>query len=297
MGLEFRNPVGMAAGMDKNGAHIDALGALGFGFIEVGTVTPRPQPGNPRPRLFRLPEAGAIINRMGFNNDGVDALVENVKRARWDGVLGINIGKNFDTPVERAADDYLACLRKVYPHAGYVAVNISSPNTPGLRSLQNTGELKALLAALRQEQQELADRHGRHVPLAVKIAPDLEPAQVESIARLLMKSGVDAVIATNTTISREGVEKLPHAGESGGLSGAPLRSRSLRVIRELAAALDGALPIIGVGGIASGQDARDAVAAGASLVQVYTGLIYRGPGLVPEIAKALLKPPRRAKAA
>ncbi|HEX9179107.1 MAG TPA: quinone-dependent dihydroorotate dehydrogenase [Burkholderiales bacterium] len=297
MGLEFRNPVGMAAGMDKNGAHVDSLGALGFGFIEVGTVTPRPQPGNPRPRLFRLPDAEAIINRMGFNNDGVDALVANVKRARWAGVLGINIGKNFDTPVERAADDYLACLRKVYPHAGYVAVNISSPNTPGLRSLQNAGELKALLSALRHEQQALADRHGRHVPLAVKIAPDLESAQVEGIARLLVKAGVDGVIATNTTISREGVEKLPHSGEAGGLSGAPLRSRALRVIRELAAALDGALPIIGVGGIHSGRDARDAVAAGASLVQVYTGLIYRGPGLVPEIAKALAKAPHRAKAA
>jgi dihydroorotate dehydrogenase len=234
---------------------------------------------------------------MGFNNDGVDALVENVKRARWDGVLGINIGKNFDTPVERAAEDYLACLRKVYAYAGYVAVNISSPNTPGLRSLQNAAELKALLAALRQEQQALADRHGRHVPLAVKIAPDLEPAQVERIAQLLVKSGVDAVIATNTTISREGVEKLPHGGEAGGLSGAPLRRRALRVIRELATALDGALPIIGVGGIASGQDARAAVAAGASLVQVYTGLIYRGPGLVPEIAKALATPKGRARAA
>jgi dihydroorotate dehydrogenase len=297
MGLEFRNPVGLAAGLDKNGEHIDALAALGFGFIEVGTVTPRPQPGNPRPRLFRLPAAQAIINRMGFNNEGVDALVENVKRARWRGVLGINIGKNFDTPVERAADDYLACLRKVYPHAGYVAVNISSPNTPGLRSLQNAGELKALLAALKAERSALADRHGRRVPLAVKIAPDLEPAQVERIAELLVKARIDAVIATNTTVSREGVEKLPHGDEAGGLSGAPLRRRALRVVRELAAALDGALPIIGVGGILSGDDARDMAAAGASLVQVYTGLIYRGPGLVPEIAQALARPARRAKAA
>ncbi|HEX6827724.1 MAG TPA: quinone-dependent dihydroorotate dehydrogenase [Burkholderiales bacterium] len=297
MGLEFRNPVGLAAGLDKDGAHIDALAALGFGFIEVGTVTPRPQPGNPRPRLFRLPDAEALINRMGFNNDGVDALLENVRRARWRGVLGINIGKNFDTPVERAADDYLACLRKVYPHASYVAVNISSPNTPGLRSLQNAGELKALLSALRHERQILAQRHGREVPLAVKIAPDLETAQVEGIARLLVKAGVDAVIATNTTVSREGVENLRHGGEAGGLSGAPLRPRALRVIRELAAALDGALPIIGVGGILSGGDAREAVAAGASLVQVYTGLIYRGPGLIRDIAATLAKPSRRAQAA
>jgi dihydroorotate dehydrogenase len=297
MGLEFRNPVGLAAGLDKNGEHIDALAALGFGFIEVGTVTPRPQPGNPRPRLFRLPEAQALINRMGFNNEGVDALVRNVARARWRGVLGINIGKNFHTPVERAADDYLACLRKVYPHAGYVAVNISSPNTPGLRSLQNAGELKALLAALKREQAALADRHGRYVPLAVKIAPDLEPEQVERIAALLLKAKVDAVIATNTTVSREGVEKLPHGDEAGGLSGKPLRRRALRVIGELAAALDGALPIIGVGGILSGRDAREAVAAGASLVQVYTGLIFRGPGLIPEIAAALAKPSRRAEAA
>ncbi len=296
MGLEFPNPVGLAAGMDKDGEHVEALAALGFGFIEVGTVTPRPQPGNPRPRLFRLPEAEAIINRMGFNNGGVDALVRNVARARYRGVLGINIGKNFDTPVERAADDYLACLRQVYPHAGYVAVNISSPNTPGLRTLQNAGELKALLAALKREQQALADRHGRYVPLAVKIAPDLEAAQVESIADLLVRAKMDGVIATNTTVARDGVEKLRHGGEAGGLSGAPLRRRANEVARQVARALDGALPIIGVGGILSGDDARERVAAGASLVQVYTGLIYRGPGLVPEIAAALAKPRRRAKA-
>src|SRR5512134_547616 len=243
MGLEFPNPVGLAAGMDKNGEHVEALAALGFGFIEVGTVTPRPQSGNPRPRLFRLPEARAIINRMGFNNEGVDALVKHLARARFRGVLGINIGKNFDTPVERAADDYLACLREVYPLAGYVAVNISSPNTPGLRSLQNAGELKALLSALKLEQQALADRHGRYVPLTVKIAPDLEPAQIKSIARLLVQTKMDGVIATNTTVSREGVESLPHGNEAGGLSGAPLRLRATEVVRDLAAALDGALPV------------------------------------------------------
>jgi dihydroorotate dehydrogenase len=287
MGLDFPNPVGLAAGLDKNGEHIDALAALGFGFVEVGTVTPRPQPGNPRPRLFRLPSAEALINRMGFNNEGVDAVVANVKRARWRGVLGINIGKNFDTPLERAADDYLACLRKVYPHAGYVAVNISSPNTPGLRSLQNGAELRALLGALKKEQAALADRHGLYVPLAVKIAPDLNNEQVDEIAHLLVRQRMDAVIATNTTVSRVGTDGIAHAGEAGGLSGVPLRGPSTKVIRRLAKALDGALPIVGVGGIMSAHDAREKMAAGASLVQVYTGLIYRGPGLVAEIAGAL----------
>jgi dihydroorotate dehydrogenase len=287
MGLEFPNPVGLAAGLDKNGEHIDAVAALGFGFVEIGTVTPRAQPGNPHPRLFRLPAAEAIINRMGFNNEGVNAVLANVKRARWRGVLGINIGKNFDTPMERAADDYLACLRKVYLHASYVAVNISSPNTPGLRSLQNSAELRALLGALKKEQAALADRHGRYVPLAVKIAPDLAPEQVDEIAHLLVRQRMDAVIATNTTVSRAGTDGIAHAGEAGGLSGAPLREPSTRVIRRLAKALDGALPIVGVGGIMSAEDAREKIAAGASLVQVYTGLVYRGPGLVAEIAGAL----------
>jgi len=289
MGLEFPNPVGLAAGLDKNGDHLDGVAALGFGFIEVGTVTPRPQPGNPPPRLFRLPPAEAIINRMGFNNAGVDALVENVRRARYRGILGINIGKNFDTPVARAADDYLACLRKAYPHAGYIAVNISSPNTPGLRTLQNAGELKELLAALARERADLSQRHGRRVPLAVKIAPDLDPGQIAEVARLLADHGADAVIATNTTLSREGVEGLPHAREAGGLSGAPLARRATDVIRHLARELAGALPIIGVGGILSGRDAREKMEAGASLVQIYTGLVYRGPNLVREIATELAR--------
>lgn len=291
MGLEFPNPVGLAAGLDKNGDHLDGVAALGFGFVEVGTVTPRPQPGNPAPRVFRLPQAEAIINRMGFNNAGVDALVENVRRARYRGILGINIGKNFDTPVERAADDYLACLRKAYAHASYIAVNISSPNTPGLRTLQNAAELRELLAALTRERTGLARRHGRRVPLAIKIAPDLEPGQIAEAARLLADNGADAVIATNTTLSRQGVEGLPHANETGGLSGAPLAPRATEVIRLLARELAGALPIIGVGGILSGQDAREKMAAGASLVQIYTGLIYRGPSLVREIAAELARSP------
>src|SRR3990167_4537367 len=235
MGLTFPNAVGLAAGLDKNGAYIDALAALGFGFIEVGTVTPRPQPGNPRPRLFRIPQARAIVNRMGFNNDGVDKLIENVRRAKYRGILGINIGKNFDTPIESAADDYLACLRKVYAHASYVAVNISSPNTKNLRQLQDKGALNNLLAQLKAEQHQLADTHGKYVPIAVKIAPDMESGQIVQIARLLTQHRIDAVIATNTTLSRAGVEHLPHGGETGGLSGAPLRDRSTAVIRALAA--------------------------------------------------------------
>jgi dihydroorotate dehydrogenase len=293
MGLDFPNPVGLAAGLDKNGEYIDALAALGFGFIEVGTVTPRPQPGNPRPRLFRLPEAQGIINRMGFNNHGVDVLVEKVKCAKFrgtpghSGILGINIGKNADTPIENAANDYLISLRKVYTHASYVAVNISSPNTRNLRQLQGGDELDSLLAQLKAEQQGLADLHGRYVPLAVKIAPDLEGEQIRQIAALLIKHRIDGVIATNTTLSREGVENLAHGDETGGLSGAPLRSRSTAVIRRLAAELDGALPIIGVGGILSGAHAAEKIAAGASLVQIYSGLIYRGPALVAECCKAL----------
>lgn len=287
MGLNFPNPVGLAAGLDKNGAYIDALAALGFGFIEVGTVTPRPQPGNPKPRLFRIPQARGIINRFGFNNDGVDALIGNVRRAEYRGILGINIGKNFDTPIERATDDYLICLRKVYEHASYVTVNISSPNTKNLRQLQDKGALEHLLSALKQEQALLADRHGKYVPIALKIAPDLESGQLTEIADLLMTHKMDAVIATNTTLSREGVEGLPHASETGGLSGGPVRQKSTAVVRQLSLELKGALPIIGVGGIMEGSDAIEKIEAGASLVQVYSGLIYRGPALVKEICAAL----------
>lgn len=287
MGIHFPNPVGLAAGLDKNGAYIDALGALGFGFIEIGTITPRPQPGNPKPRLFRLPEAQGIINRMGFNNLGVDALLENVKNARYRGVLGINIGKNFDTPIERAADDYLIGLRKVYSHASYVAVNISSPNTKNLRQLQGGDELDALLSQLKAEQEKLAERHGKYVPLALKIAPDLDSEQIQQIAALLMRHRIDGVIATNTTLSRAGVEHLPLHGETGGLSGAPVREKSTEVIRQLAAALQGALPIIGVGGILKGADAVEKMQAGAALVQDYSGLIYRGTDLIEECAKAI----------
>ncbi len=287
MGIEFRNPVGLAAGLDKNGDHIDALGALGFGFLEIGTVTPRAQPGNLQPRMFRLPARRAIINRMGFNNAGVDHLVACVKRARYRGVLGINVGKNFDTPIERAAEDYLACLRKVYPLASYVAVNISSPNTRNLRELQRSDELAPLLGALKREQRRLADTHGKYVPLAVKIAPDLDPQQIAAIAALLVEHQIDAVIATNTTLARDAVAGMPHASESGGLSGAPLTAMSRAVVRALARVLDGALPVIGVGGIMSAADAAAMVDAGASLVQLYTGLIYRGPALIREAAAAL----------
>ena len=287
MGIVFPNPVGLAAGLDKDGAYIDALAALGFGFIEIGTVTPRPQPGNPRPRLFRLPEARAIINRMGFNNHGVDALVENVRRARYKGILGINIGKNADTPMDRANDDYLVCLRKVYTHASYVAVNISSPNTRDLRQLQGSDELDSLLGQLKDEQSRLAELHGRYVPLAVKIAPDLETDQITQIAMLLKQHRIDGVIATNTTLSREGVMHLEHGREAGGLSGAPVRDKSTAVIRQLAAELQGALPIIGVGGILNGEDALEKMQAGASLVQIYSGMIYRGPELVGECAAAI----------
>ncbi|WP_435627295.1 quinone-dependent dihydroorotate dehydrogenase [Candidatus Ferrigenium straubiae] len=287
MGLTFPNPVGLAAGLDKNGECIAGLAALGFGFIEIGTVTPLPQPGNPRPRLFRLPGAQGIINRMGFNNEGVDALIENVQCAKCKGILGINIGKNAATPIEKAADDYLICLRKVYAHASYVTVNISSPNTKNLRQLQGGDELDALLAQLRAEQLKLAETHGKYTPLAVKIAPDLDAEQVKQIAALLVKHRIDGVIATNTTLSREGVENLPHCNETGGLSGAPVREKSTAVIRQLAAELQGALPIIGAGGILSGANAAEKIEAGASLVQLYSGLIYRGPALVGECCAAL----------
>jgi dihydroorotate dehydrogenase len=287
MGLNFPNPVGLAAGLDKNGDCIDGLAALGFGFIEIGTVTPLPQAGNSKPRLFRLPQADAIINRMGFNNDGVDKLVENVDRADFRGILGINIGKNAATPIENAAVDYLICMRKVYAHAGYITVNISSPNTRNLRQLQREDALSDLLEKLKNEQKLLADKHGKYVPVVLKIAPDMEAGQVAQIARLLMRHHIDGVIATNTTLSREGVESLPHGTESGGLSGAPVRDKSTAVIRQLATELQGALPIIGVGGILNGADAVEKLEAGASLVQIYSGLIYRGPALVTESCTAI----------
>jgi dihydroorotate dehydrogenase len=287
MGLDFPNPVGLAAGLDKNGEAIDALAAFGFGFIEVGAVTPRPQPGNPQPRLFRLPAAEAIINRMGFNNLGVDQLLRNLEQTRFRGILGVNLGKNFDTPIERAADDYLICLRKLYGKVSFVTVNISSPNTRNLRALQGGDELDALLAAIKAEQARLADSHGRYMPVAVKIAPDLDDAQIAEMAALFRKHRIDALIATNTTLSRAGVENLPHGEEAGGLSGRPMREPSTRVLAAFHAALAGEVPLIGAGGILTGADARAKIDAGAELVQFYTGLIYRGPGLVRECVEAL----------
>lgn len=287
MGITFPNAVGLAAGLDKNGAVIDGMAALGFGFIEIGTVTPRPQPGNPKPRLFRVKEAQGIVNRFGFNNLGVDNLIENVKAAQYKGVLGINIGKNFDTPNEKAVDDYLICMRKVYAYASYITVNISSPNTKNLRALQEKEALSDLLATLKAEQLKLAEQYGRYVPVALKIAPDLELAQVNEIADLLMIHKVDAVIATNTTLSRDAVNGMKNADETGGLSGAPVREKSTLVIGQLSQRLQGAVPIIGVGGILSGADAVEKIAAGASLVQVYSGLIYKGPKLVHDICKTL----------
>lgn len=293
MGITFPNPIGLAAGLDKDGAYIDGLAALGFGFIEIGTVTPRAQPGNPKPRMFRLPRAQALINRMGFNNGGVDAFVRNVQASRFyqekQGILGLNIGKNADTPIEHATDDYLHCLNKVYPYAAYVTVNISSPNTKNLRQLQQASELDALLSALKQAQARLADTHGHYVPLALKIAPDLDNDQIETIADVLMRHHIDGVIACNTTITRDAVQGLVHANETGGLSGAPVRELSTRVIRALHRAFKGEIPIIGVGGILNGEHARDKMDAGASLVQLYTGLIYRGPSLVRECAESVAK--------
>jgi len=292
MGLDFPNPVGLAAGLDKEGKHIDGLGALGFGFLEIGAVTPRAQPGNPRPRLFRLPEAEALINRLGFNNDGVDALTENVRRSRYRGILGINVGKNFDTPNERAADDYVACLRKVYPLASFVTANVSSPNTKDLRALQHAGRLDALLAALAAERDRLARQHGKRLPLAVKVAPDLDESGIETIADRVAARGIDAVIATNTTVSREGVGHLPASREPGGLSGAPLKVLATAVVAKLRRALPASVAVIGVGGIASAADAREKLDAGANLVQLYTALVYRGPGLVGEIVRGLASPGR-----
>jgi dihydroorotate dehydrogenase len=292
MGLGFPNRVGLAAGLDKNGTAIDGLSRLGFGFLEVGTVTPRPQPGNPRPRLFRLPEHEAVINRMGFNNSGIEALRDRLALISYRGILGINIGKNFDTPIDRAVDDYLLCLDTAYPLASYVTVNISSPNTRNLRRLQGASELDALLAALKSRQTELAERHGRYVPLALKIAPDLDPGQLANVADALRRHRMDAVVATNTTIGREGVEKSPLAGESGGLSGAPLFEKSTAVVRRLAQALAGELPIIAAGGITNGKRALAKLEAGAALLQLYSGLIYRGPRLVAECIEATSVPVR-----
>ena len=278
---------GLAAGLDKNGAAIDGFSQLGFGFVEIGTVTPRPQPGNPKPRIFRLPHAEAIINRMGFNNLGVDNLVSRVQAAQYKGVLGINIGKNADTPVERAVDDYLICLDKVYAHASYITVNVSSPNTPGLRSLQFGDSLKQLLEALRLRQEALTLIHGKRVPLAIKIAPDMSDEETVLVAGALLESGMDAVIATNTTLSRQGVEGLPHGDEAGGLSGAPVREQSTHIVKVLAGELGGRLPIIAAGGITEGRHAADKIAAGASLVQIYSGFIYKGPALIRQSVDAI----------
>ena len=294
-GLRFPNRVGLAAGLDKNARCIDAFAAMGFGFVEVGTVTPKPQPGNARPRIFRLPARQALINRLGFNNDGLDAFVANVQRARFRAgqgnrapmLLGLNIGKNASTPIERAIDDYLLCLDGVYPHADYVVVNVSSPNTANLRSLQSDEALDALLATIVERREALAVQHGRRVPLFLKIAPDLDEAQVQVIAATLQRHGMDGVIASNTTLSRQAVAGLPHAEETGGLSGVPVREASNRVIAQFRAALGPGFPIIGVGGIMSGEDAKAKLAAGADVVQMYTGIIYRGPSLVREVAEAL----------
>lgn len=285
MGLTFKNPVGLAAGLDKNGECIEAFGAMGFGFIEVGTVTPRPQPGNDKPRIFRLVEAEGLINRMGFNNLGVDHLVENVKKAKYDGVLGINIGKNKDTPIESGAQDYLICMEKVYEYAGYIAVNISSPNTPGLRTLQYGDALDALLAELKSKQNELAEKYGKYVPLALKIAPDLTNEEISQICDSLKKNNIDGVIATNTTLDRSLVEGMKHSNETGGLSGRPVQLRSTEVVRQLYANLGEEIPIIGVGGIDSFVAAKEKMLAGAKLVQIYSAFIYQGPGLVKKIVK------------
>ena len=288
MGLEFPNRIGLAAGLDKDGDCIDALGRLGFGCVEMGTITPRPQPGNPKPRLFRLIPHEAIINRMGFNNPGIDVGVENVRQSKsFRGVIGFNIGKNKDTPNENAADDYLACLRKAYPVAGYVAVNLSSPNTPGLRDLQGAEASARLLGQLKTEQQKLAAEHGKHVPLLFKVAPDLDEDHIRELSKVFLDGGLDGLIATNTTLDRNQVTSHPRANEAGGLSGKPLLEKSNEVLRAFASHLGGRIPIIGVGGISSVEDAREKIRAGASLVQIYTSFIYQGPRLVREIGREL----------
>lgn len=288
MGIQFPNPVGLAAGLDKNGDYIDALGELGFGFIEIGTITPLGQPGNPKPRLFRLVEQQGIINRMGFNNKGVSHLVGQVKRRRYRGVLGINIGKNKATPEAQALDDYCACLQAVYGYADYVTINISSPNTPGLRNLQFGESLQQLLSGIKAQQMQLTEQYDRYVPIAVKIAPDMTAEEVRSVADTLLANNIDAVIATNTTLSREGVEDSPVASEAGGLSGAPVRDKSTEVIHMLHTHLQGRMPIIGVGGIMTGADAAEKIRAGASLVQIYSGFIYQGPQLIKDAVLACL---------
>ena len=287
MGLEFPNPVGVAPGLDKNGDYFEALGGLGFGFVEIGTVTPRPQPGNPKPRVFRLTQAQAMINRLGFNNKGVDHLVRRVKRHSFKGILGINIGKNFDTPIENAADDYLHCLDKVYPYADYVTVNISSPNTKNLRDLQGEDQLDALLGSLARRREELANEYDRCAPMALKVAPDLEDGAIPMIAEIVSRHGMDAVIATNTTVDRDKVAGMKHGDETGGLSGAPLKEKADRALAELRKALPAEIDLIGVGGITRGQDAVDKLKLGASLVQFYTGMVYRGPELVTECLQAI----------
>lgn len=287
MGLKFPNPVGLAAGMDKNGYAINAWSGLGFGFVEIGTITPRPQPGNPSPRMFRIPEKEALINRLGFNNKGVDYLIRQVIAANFDGILGINIGKNFDTAVENAADDYLTCLQKVYPHASYVTINISSPNTEGLRGLQHGDQLEGLFSQLKKAQKELQIKYSKYVPLVVKIAPDLESNEIVDIAAAILAHDIDGVIATNTTLSRDGVSGYANANESGGLSGGPLTTRSTEVLEKLVRELKGNVPVIASGGVMSGQDAQAKIDAGASLVQLLTGFVYRGPGLIREVAQQL----------
>ncbi|MAI36579.1 quinone-dependent dihydroorotate dehydrogenase [Alteromonas sp.] len=286
-GIKFDNPVGLAAGLDKNGDCIDAFSSMGFGFVEIGTVTPRPQPGNPKPRLFRLPEKQAIINRMGFNNKGVDHLVEQVKEAKFKGPIGINIGKNKDTEDAKAVEDYLICLNKVYPYASYITINISSPNTPGLRNLQYGEALDSLLVGLKAAQETLTQTHSKYVPMFIKIAPDLSDDEISSIAVSLMNSKMDGVIATNTTLSRDAVQGLAHADEMGGLSGSVMTDMSLQVTKKLDKALDKSMPIIGVGGIDSPESAQARLDAGASLVQLYSAFIYQGPSLVKRIVNAL----------
>lgn len=287
MGLKFPNPIGLAAGMDKNGTSIDAFGALGFGHVEIGTLTPRPQPGNPKPRLFRLPEHQAIINRMGFNNVGIEDGLKNASARKFSGILGVNIGKNFDTPLEDAVSDYVTCLRRAYVPADYITVNLSSPNTAGLRKLQDEDTFRALLDTLKQAQEKLHLEHSKYTPIAIKIAPDVDDAHAKNLARLLAEGGADAVIATNTTISREAVATHSHAEEAGGLSGAPVAKRSTEVIQLLHAELGGKIPIIGVGGILTSADAQEKLQAGAKLIQVYTGLIYRGPALIADILEGI----------
>lgn len=297
MGLDFPNPVGLAAGLDKQAAHVGALAALGFGFLELGGVTPRPQPGNPRPRMFRIPGANAIINRYGLNSVGVEAFVGNLRKAGTKAIVGVNIGKNKDTPNDKAADDYVVCLEKLYPHADYVTLNVSSPNTVGLRDLQSAENLENLVRRVGQKREQLRQKHGRNVALALKIAPDLDDAQIRGIAAVAMRERIDGIVATNTTLSRAGVESYADGMQAGGLSGAPLRERATRVVRILAKELRGELPVIGVGGILSGDDAAEKLDAGASLIQLYTGLIYRGPELIAECVSACLEKSRTAKPA